>query len=89
MRPPQQIHDLLAACRTKPRFPSQVQVSELDSFNAHHQAGKQQLFEKLHSKGLLSFVPGQNGRRTGLGYQTTPKGLAELDLLRRQLKANI
>jgi hypothetical protein len=60
-------------------------VVGLDSFNGEHQAQKQKLFEDVHKRGLLQFVPGPSGKRTGLGYKITPLGQAELNLLRRQL----
>jgi hypothetical protein len=81
---PEQIFAILQAVRTKPAWPS-AEVPGLDSFNGQHQAEKLRLFEDLHSRGLLQFVPGPNGKRTGLGYQLTPKGAAERDLLQRRL----
>ena len=83
MNTPEQILAVLAACRTKPKFPAQVDVDGLDAYNPIHQSDKQKLFEELHSKGLLQSVPGPSGRRTPLGYLITPKGQAELDSLRK------
>jgi hypothetical protein len=80
MNTPDQIFAVLKACRTKPKFPAQVDVDGLDAYNPTHQSDKQKLFEELHSQGLLQFVPGPSGRRTPLGYLITPKGQAELDL---------
>jgi hypothetical protein len=83
MNSPQQIHQVLAACRTKPKFPAHVSVEGMDAYNPTHQSDKAKLFETLHSQGLLQFVPGPSGRRTPLGYLITPKGQAELDSLRK------
>jgi hypothetical protein len=83
MNTPQQILAVLAGCRTKPKFPAQVDVAGHDAYNPVHQGDKQKLFDKLHSQGLLQVVPGTSGRRTPLGYLITPKGQAELDSLRK------
>jgi hypothetical protein len=82
MNTPEQIFTVLKACRTKPKFPAQVDVDGLDAYNPTHQSDKQKLFEELHSKGLLQVLPGPSGRRTPLGYLISPKGQAELDSLR-------
>jgi hypothetical protein len=83
MNTPDQIFAVLKACGTKPKFPAQVDVVGHDPFNPVHQSDKQKLFDKLHSRGLLQFVPGPSGRRTPLGYLITPRGQAELDSLRK------
>jgi hypothetical protein len=61
---PEQIFAILKAVRTKPAWPSAVEVPVLDSFNGHHQADKLKLFEELHAKGFLTRVPGATGVRT-------------------------
>jgi hypothetical protein len=81
MNTPQQIHTVLSACRTKPKFPAQVDVEGWDPYNPVHQGNKQGLFAELHSGGLLQSVRDPSGRRTPLGYLITPKGQAELKLL--------
>jgi hypothetical protein len=83
MTSPDQIFAILKSCRTKPKFPTQVDVDGMDAYNPVHQSDKQKLFEKLHAQGLLQFVPGPKGRRTPEGYLITPKGQAELDSLRK------
>jgi hypothetical protein len=83
MNSPDQILAVLNSCRTKPKFPAQVDVEGWDPFNPVHQGDKQKLFAELHSQGLLQTVRDPSGRRTPLGYQTTPKGQAELNLLRK------
>jgi hypothetical protein len=55
MHTPEQILAVLAAWK-EPRFPSQVEVVGLNSFNGEHQALKQRLFEDLHSQGFLQLV---------------------------------
>ena len=83
MNSPEQILSILNSVRTKPAWPSAVEVPGLNSFDGHHQGEKQRLFEDLHSRGLLEMVPGPSGRRTGLGYRVTPKGESERKLLSR------
>jgi hypothetical protein len=83
MTSPDQIFAILKSCRTKPKFPTQVDVDGMDAYNPVHQSDKVKLFQELHSQGLLQFVPGPKGRRTPEGYLITPKGQAELDSLRK------
>ena len=78
---PQQIHQVLSSCLTKPKFPAQVDIDGMNPYDTVHQGDKQKLFRELHAKGLLQFVPGPSGRRTLLGYLITPKGEAERKLL--------
>ena len=80
---PKQILDVLLSCKEKPKFPSQVEVSEHNLFDPIHQQKKQQLFEELHSRGLLQHVRDPKGRRTPQGYAVTPAGLAEISLLQK------
>ena len=56
MNTPQQIHTVMAACRTKPKFPAHVGIDGLDAYNPIHQSDKQKLFRELHAQGLLQFV---------------------------------
>jgi hypothetical protein len=81
MNTPEQILAVLNAVRTKPAWPSTIEIPGLNKFDAHDQSVKQRLFEDLHVRGLLEMVPGAKSRRTGLGYVVTPKGLSELKLL--------
>jgi hypothetical protein len=83
MNTPDQIFAVLKAVKTKPKWPSAVEVPGLNSFNGQHQAEKLKLFEELHTQGLLTRVPGATGVRTGLGFGITEKGLSELKLLSR------
>jgi len=54
MNTPDQIFAVLKACRTKPKFPAQVDVDGLDAYNPTHQSDKQKLFEELHSQGSVA-----------------------------------
>jgi hypothetical protein len=81
MNTPEQILAVLNFVRTKPAWPSAVEVPGLNKFDAHHQGVKQRLFEDLHSRGLIEMVPPPNGRRTGPGYRVTLKGESERKLL--------
>jgi hypothetical protein len=81
MNSPEQILAVLNAVRTKPAWPSAVEIPGLNKFDGGHQSVKQRLFDDLHTRGLLEMVPGAKGRRTGLGYVVTPKGESERKLL--------
>ena len=63
---PKQLLDVLSSCRDKPRFPSQVEVSEFNLFDPRHQQDKHNLFQELVGKGLLQIVRDERGRRTPL-----------------------
>lgn len=82
---PKQLLDILEGCR-KPRFPSQLEVSEFNLFDPRHQQDKHNLFQELVGKGLLMIVRDEK-RRTPTGYTCTPRGLAEIELLQKQVKA--
>jgi hypothetical protein len=81
MTSPEQILSILNSVRTKPKWPSAIDVPGLNKFDGHDQGVKQKIIQDMHSRGLLEMVSGLPGRRTGLGYRVTPKGLSELKLL--------
>lgn len=80
---PKQILDVLKACSgDKPKFPSQIEVSEMNLFSPIDQQQKQSLFTELHTRGLLQIVRDPS-KRTPRGWSVTDAGRAEISLLQR------
>jgi hypothetical protein len=65
----------LAACSQEPRFPSQINMHGLDSFNPTDQTEKQSIFDQLHSRGLLQLVHTKGGRACGMDRHAQRPGI--------------